>query len=108
MPRAAWTRRCRSAPEPCSRISSTCSSSALAAELAGDLPGELERPRGQRSGRHELRVPVEQLGVEAVTGRLEGRLGERLPGRDVVLLALRLDPRQAVDECRQGPDALYV
>src|SRR5215208_2524063 len=58
--------------------------------------------------RNRLAAAVEELGFESVAGRLKARLGECLPCRNIALVALCLDPTQAVHESSEGAHAPQI
>lgn len=80
----------------------------LAAKLAGDRGGRLQALLRELAGRHHLAVAVEEVGRQPVAGRLKARFGECLAGRDPVLVALGLDPGEAMDQRREGTRAPEV
>jgi hypothetical protein len=69
----------------------------FAIELAGDGADPGQTFAAEISRWHEFAATAQELGVETMPGGLKARLGERLAGRDIAVIAFRFDPGQTVN-----------
>src|SRR4051794_24634127 len=80
----------------------------LTAELLRSTSNGFQALASKVACRHRIAAAVEEIGFKSVAGRLKARLGERLPGRNIALVALCLDPSQTVHQSSEGAHAPQI